>query len=135
MHKVHRITASGLAGQWQRDAGDSRNLLPRAAAQREAVLPIDPLNLLVIHPPAFPSQPHIDSRVAVAALGLGDFSNPRLDPWVVCATTLVPERVPIQAHQPTHSPLAEPKARDHPDGRCPFRLGPYQFFAVSAFSA
>lgn len=60
MDKVHRITALGLARQRQRDSGDDRSRLPRSAAQREAFLSTNALDLLVIHPPAFPPQPHTE---------------------------------------------------------------------------
>ena len=62
--------------------GDGCGFLPRPAAQRKPALSIDPLNLLVIHPPAFPSQPHVDPGAAVASLGLSDPSYPRPEPLI-----------------------------------------------------
>ena len=76
MDKVHRITESGLAGQRQRDTRDGHGLLSRLAAQREPFFPIGPFDLLVIHPPTFPSQSHVDPRATIASLGLGDLSPP-----------------------------------------------------------
>jgi hypothetical protein len=43
--------------------------------------------------------------------------------------------IPVQRHETTRPSLTEPKALSHPLGRCSLRLGPYQFFAVSALSA
>ena len=77
MDKVHRIPEPRSGGHRKHDARDGCGSLPRPAAQQERFLSIDPLNLLVIHPPAFPSQPHLDPGAAEASRGLGDLSYPR----------------------------------------------------------
>jgi hypothetical protein len=77
MDKVHRIPEPRTGGHRKHDARDGCGSLPRPAAQQESFLSIDPLNLLVIHPPALPSQPHLDPGAAEASRGLGDLSYPR----------------------------------------------------------
>ena len=89
----------------------------------------------MVHPPAFPSQPHINPGTAIPSLGFRHLSDPRPQGRILLPPTAVPQRVPIQFEQPTNLPLAQPKALGYPLRRCSFRLGRYQFFAVTAFSA
>jgi hypothetical protein len=84
---VHRVTTPWLAGQRQRDAGEGRGLLPRRAAQRKPFFPIEPLDLLVIHPPPFPAQPHVNSGAPVAPISLSRCSDPRAERLIVWAST------------------------------------------------
>ena len=135
MDKVPRIPEPRTGGQRQRDAGDGRDFLSWPSAQREAVLLINALARLVIHPPSFPPQPHIDPGAPIPPLALRNLSHPRPKSAVVPSSTSVPQRVPIQVHEPAHPPLAEPNACDNTLCRRPLRLGPYQCVAVSAFRA
>ena len=51
------------------------------------------------------------------------------------ASAAIPERLAIEPQEPAHPPLTEPKALGAPLSRRSLRLGPYQFFALIAFSA
>ena len=132
---VHCVTTPWLAGQRQRDAGDGRGLLPRPAAQRKPFIPVEPLDLLVIHPPPFPAQAHVNSGAPLAPISLSRCSHPRAERPIVWAPTAVPHRVPLQRHEPTQASLTQPKACHQRRSGGPLRLGPCQFVAVSAFSA
>ncbi len=89
----------------------------------------------MVHGPSLSAQPHINPRTAVSPLGLGNLADPGPQDRIVLTPTPVPQRVPIEGQDVAHSPLTEPKALGHPLGRCSLRLGRYQFFAVTAFSA
>jgi hypothetical protein len=135
MDKVHGVAEPRPSGLGQRHTRDRRGLLPRPSAQGEPFFPIDPFDLLVIHSPAFPPEPYIEAWASIASLGLGNLANPCAQRGIVGAPTPIPARVPIQCHEPTHPPLTQPKAGSE-TLRCRFlRLGRYQFFAVTAFSA
>ena len=132
MDKVHRIPEPRAGGHRQRDARDGRGFLPRPAAQRALFLPIDPLNLLVIYPPAFPSQPHVDPGAAVASLGLSDPSYPRPEPLIAdfgIAACSDPARL-------TDTPVADSAQRVPPATWRQF-VSPWALpvFAVIVFSA
>ena len=94
-----------------------------------------PFHLLMVHSPAFPSQAHINPGTAIPPLGFRNLPDPRPQGGILLTPTAVPQRVPIQFEQPTDPSLTQPKALGHPLRRRSLRLGPYQFFAVTAFSA
>ena len=110
--------SSGLGGATRdpphdraaRSSCDSPSSLPGAAAHRGAGAPIPPL-------------------------GLSNRSHSRSKFAIVPSAATISQRVPIQVHQLAHPSLTQPKARDDLLSRRPLRLGPYQFFAVIAFSA
>jgi hypothetical protein len=57
MDNVQRIPEPRTGGQRKRDVEDGRGVLSWPSAQGEAFLPINALELLVIHPPPFPPNP------------------------------------------------------------------------------
>ena len=89
----------------------------------------------MVHSPSLPAQPHINPGTAIAPLALGNFPDPCPQGRIVLTPTPIPQCVPIEGQDVAHPPLTEPKARGYPLGRCSLRLGLYQFFAVTAFSA
>ena len=131
MEKVHRIAASWLRGLRQGDSWHRRGLLPPSPPEREPFdAIIEPFHLLMVHSPAFPSQPHTSGDTRTS-LTLGNFSDPRPQGLTLLPPTTIPERVPIERGEAAHSSLTEPNAFGHQLGRGSFRLGRYQFFAVS----
>ena len=102
---------------------------------RQTLFPIEPLDLLVIHPPAFTAQPHTDVRAPIPPLDPGNRSHSRSKFAIVPSAATISQCVPIQVHQLAHPSLAQPKACDDLLSRRLLRLGPYQFLAVIAFSA
>jgi hypothetical protein len=62
------------------------------------------LHLFVIYRPAFPSQPDINPRTAIAALTLSHLADSYPQGRIVRAAVTIPERVPIKRHEAAHSP-------------------------------
>ena len=60
-----------------------------------AFFPIELLNPLVIHPPSFPAQSHVNPGAPIAPISLNQFSHPRAEFLIVWASAAVPQRVPI----------------------------------------
>ena len=136
MHKIHRITESGPCGPREGKAGHRGRLLPSSPAEGEFFFSIiEAFHLLMVHRPPFPSQPDINPGAAIAALALGHLADSRPQDGIIRASAAIPERVPIERQEAAHSSLTEPKALGAPLGRRSLRLGPYQFFALIAFSA
>ncbi len=89
----------------------------------------------MVHAPALPSQADINSRTAIAALALGDLPDPGPQGRVVLASAAISKRMAIEGQEAAHPSFTEPKALGTPLGGRSLRLGPYQFFALIAFSA
>ena len=134
MDKIRRLTVPGSRNSGSATRGTAVAFFRAWRRHREALLSTEPLHLLMIHLPAFPAHPHKDAGTPISPPDLGNLSHPRSQSAVVPSAATIPRRVPIQRHNPTHSPLTQPKACHQQRGGGPFRFGPYQFFAVIAFS-
>lgn len=89
----------------------------------------------MVHSPSLSAQLHINPGTPIAPLTLGNFPDPCPQSRIVLAPTAIPQCVPIQGQYAAHPTLTEPKALGHPLSGRSLRLGRYQFFAVTAFSA
>ena len=97
MDKVHGITTSWLRGLGQGDPGHRRSLLPSSPSKREPfVTIIEPFHLLVIHRPAFPSQPDIDPGTPIPPFALRNLTDPCAEHDILLPPTTISQRVPIE---------------------------------------
>lgn len=136
MHKIHRVTESWPCWSREGTARHHGRLSPSSPTKGEVLLSIiEALHLFMVDRPAFPSQPDINPRTAIAALTLSHLADSYPQGRIARAAVTIPERVPIKRHEAAHSSLTEPKARRDPLSRGSLRLGRYQLFAVTALSA
>jgi hypothetical protein len=89
----------------------------------------------MVYDPTLAPYPYIDPGTAVPPLDLGNLSDPGSQRLILLPAAPIPERLAIERQEPAHPSLTEPKALGAPLSRRSLRLGPYQFFALIAFSA
>ena len=105
VHRPERVRSRRGCGPFPIDSTD----VPARAlqAQAEAVLPVKPVDPLVVDRPAFPTQQDVDPEIAIPYPRSRQIADAQQQRCLVAADRLVPDRRTLKAKRSTAPPFAD----------------------------
>jgi len=112
------------AGNWP----SARHLPALLGPHDQPFVPVQPVDSLRVHVPAFASQQHGQAPIAVAHMHSRQLSQTMPQHFIEYLPALVPQRPDRQLHNPRRVPLADSIGLLRPARQLPTRTRPYSFF-------
>ncbi|NIQ87293.1 MAG: AAA family ATPase [Acidobacteria bacterium] len=134
-HEIERPPLVGTVRDGQRFSRCRRDALAALPPHRQALLPVDPVHPLAVHPVTFSPQEDVNPPVAVAGPLLGPVVNPGPKLVLSLTTRDVREGRPADPSQSTRSPTTQPEGLDEEAHQASPAPGLHHFFPKAAFSA
>ena len=128
-YKVHRPKLVRRSRPWVSPAPGGGDVSARSPEPKtEAILPIEPLDALVVHPPPLAAQQNVESEIAVPRPGPREVPDAHDQRRLIGLDRLIAHRRPVERQGGADAPLADPMGRLHiPHDLAP-PTGPQTFF-------
>ncbi len=123
MRQVQAPSLVGCHRRLDRTPRSHRPLAAAAAAHRQLLLAIEPLNALAVDGVALPLQQDVQSPIAEAATLVRQLVQPSAQDSVIATRPFVTHARPIDADHPARPPLAHLEGRGEIRHSLPSRCG------------